>query len=364
MIERTQPPLKNWPNSDLLLDDAERAQFAIDHPLLHRIFDFEELRNTFKVADKACKELKTATHSEGIYTLALGAFGVILLGVSGLVPHEGVSSVMEVIALAIAVAAGFWGMVQKFRHGDVRKRWLNLRSRLERMRQFHFQYILNNWDTAVTAMRDDQTHAKFVSDRLVVFHEVIARLEGTADLADNLIQDVHQEELWFIKDWSNFSATPGTSADSGELAHGFQQLRINIQLRYSRLNLEPDKNSIGANAKALETSASFCFAMTPIFALLTLVALVTSAYPSVPFSILMLLSGTLALLFQALQLGLRTSEDRDRYEIYNAQLENLSKNYSSPDVAAKFVLLRQLEAFSYDELRSFLKSHATAKFSM
>ena len=77
MIERTEAPLKDWPNSDLLLDDAERAQFAVDHPLLHRIFDFEELRTTFKTHDEACKKLKTATHSEGIYTLIIGAVGVI-----------------------------------------------------------------------------------------------------------------------------------------------------------------------------------------------------------------------------------------------------------------------------------------------
>ena len=364
MIERTEAPLQDWPNSDLLLDDAERAQFAVDHPLLHRIFDFEELRTTFKTHDEACKKLKTATHSEGIYTLIIGAVGVVLLGVSGLVPHELLSSVMEVIALIIAVGAGFWGMVQKFRHGDVRRRWLNLRSRLERTRQFHFQYILHNWDKAVEAMTDDQKYTEYVSDRLAAFNEVNGRLEGTAKLARKLIDDVHQEEQWLLKDWAEPSATPARSPNSDLLAQAFHELRIKIQLRYSRLNLDTDKNSVGANAAALETGASLCFAITPVFALLTLGALVSGAYPAVPFSILMLVSGTLALLFQALQLGLRVTEDRDRYEIYNAQLENLSKNYSSPDLAAKFVLLRQLEAFAYDELRSFLKSHSTARFSM
>ena len=84
----------------------------------------------------------------------LSAIGVSLLALAPLFPANAVQSAVVVIGCSFVLVGGLMGLWHLLGHSG-RARWLLDRLWTERLRQFHFQYLINNLDAAIAAMGDD-----------------------------------------------------------------------------------------------------------------------------------------------------------------------------------------------------------------
>lgn len=361
-MARLDDPLKNWPNSDLLIDDEERQKFYDEFPSLAPIFDFETLRLRFEKDDRIAKSLKGGTQFRGVAILSVSALGVILLSISGFIDEPLVARIMTVIALLLTLAGGVAGILIKLFEGDKRERWMQYRCTLERMRQFQFQFIINNWNLAVDGMSDPVRLNTYKDKREKTFASVMNDIDNSADYVKRSIDDVSNSKVWHLEEWKEFGNGPVQNEASEDLSIALQRFRVAIQLKYSSENLKPDANSVAANAETFKNLKRILYVITLICSFFGLLSLAAPQLPFIVFGIGMVLSGTSALLLQALQLGLRSEEDVDRYESYHAQISNISSSFVTMDTLTRYALLRQLEAVTYEEMRSFLKVHTSANF--
>src|ERR1700722_9905624 len=65
-------PFKNWPNSDLLIEEEDRAFFARHYPAFASIFDWPELRSLFAMYDAAAAKALKHSRRSGIFAVVSG----------------------------------------------------------------------------------------------------------------------------------------------------------------------------------------------------------------------------------------------------------------------------------------------------
>ena len=65
-------PFKDWPNSDLLIDEEDRAFFARHYPAFAPIFDWPELRSLFATYDAAAGSARKHSRRSGVFAVAAG----------------------------------------------------------------------------------------------------------------------------------------------------------------------------------------------------------------------------------------------------------------------------------------------------
>lgn len=353
-----EPALKNWPNSDLLLNDAERQTWTAEHPRLAVVFDFENLRNEFGQHDREAIRLKGSTHNRARFAVLASIAGATLLSISGFFPSGGLQKFAAGVALLMTIISLIWIGLQFFLGGGARKAWLKQRFICERLRQFHFQYILNNWNEAASAMQDETLAAEFRLQRDKALKECLSTLKNDGLGYQSAINDVSHTELWLCHQRSDNSQADTSSTDASDILLAFSELRLGIQLRYSGKTLETDKMGPGAQASFVEWSLKFLPMLLLISTVCTFAFLLTG--PDFAYILGSMISITIGAL--ALSSGIfvkvdRAIEERDRNEAYHGQLLNISHGMRSATPDVKYALFRQLEAVSYEEMRAFLKTH-------
>src|SRR5580704_2262151 len=65
-------PFKYWPNSDLLIEEEDRAFFARHYPAFVSIFDWPELRSLFVIYDSAAASARKHSRRAGVFAIASG----------------------------------------------------------------------------------------------------------------------------------------------------------------------------------------------------------------------------------------------------------------------------------------------------
>src|SRR3984957_3301187 len=66
---RLDDPFKYWPNSDLLIDEEDRAFFARHFPAFATIFDWPELRALFEIYEAAAAGARKHRRRGGVLAL-------------------------------------------------------------------------------------------------------------------------------------------------------------------------------------------------------------------------------------------------------------------------------------------------------
>ncbi|MCI4646363.1 MAG: hypothetical protein MRY64_16400 [Hyphomonadaceae bacterium] len=338
------------------MDDSEREQFAADHERLFRIVDFPELRTAFKEANDAAAEAKNHTRQTSFKAIILGAAGVGLLGIGGLVGVGWLSWILQAIALLAILFAGGLGFAQ-WLTSDKHKVWLRSRWQAERLRQFHFQYLLNNWADALAAMDNDAAQESFAETRRKALTGLLRRFGEEVDPIALSVSDVTHEHLWLNPDWKTPSPSQETSSDAEELALFFRKSRLGIQLDYTLSTLDPTANTPKANADWMRNAQTAIVPASPILALVALVTMLIPGIQSAWFHALLIAVGTLGLLLRGLDTVSATSKDADRYEVYYAQLRSLRDSFDTAALDVQLSLLRQVESSAYEEMRGFLKAN-------
>ncbi|MAK61412.1 MAG: hypothetical protein CMK09_10565 [Ponticaulis sp.] len=357
MIGFLKKALDNWPNSDLLLDDAEANAFKHEAPRLFRVLHFEKLQKEFREHDVKAMALKDKTHGRARTAVAFSIFGSTLLAISAFIPLEWLTPWISRIALLCTIVSLIWIGWQSFWGGNTRSEWLKLRYHCERLRQFHFQYIIQNWNAAIAAMDGGDDLNAFQKKRNTALKELSTSLGNSNHRYKEAINDIAQKKLWMCEKPDSEGSPELLSEDASDMLHAFHELRIGIQLRYSNENLREDRRGAGAKANLVEVAFRALPWMLLIFATIAFITSFNDQVWHTMSSVISIIIGAMALSAGVFIKVDRAIEERDRNEAYHARLLTLEAEFKSGSPEVKYAILRQMEAVSYEEMQSFLKTH-------
>src|ERR1700674_1395266 len=372
-------PFKYWPNSDLLIDEEDRAFFARHYPAFASIFDWPELRSLFAIYDAAAASARKHSRRAGVFAVVTG---FLSLSVAAAVPladeftkNSAVSqlrtqAVLGGIAAAFAIVSILIGYTQVLK-GDGKARWLTNRFWSERIRQFHFQLIVNNLPTLVAAIQDRSDlrgWREFRARELDQFkHDY---LRGVEDKIHHLDVDEAEDRPWLSAEWEHAGPIPPASVEFDVLLKLLEQQRFGIQQRYAERKLINGWHSPESRAqwvlKLSDALTAVLLLATITVGIGSIIAFVVGANP-----IFHLVAGLVAALsscsivaMRALKEGLLFSADAERYKWYLAAVRSLYRRYERADQPKRVFLFRELEHVAYQEMRRFILSGSQARFVM
>jgi hypothetical protein len=368
-------PLVNWGNDDLLLTEQARCIVAEASPRAFRVLDWAALRSEFEKHDASANLAKKKINRDGATGALLSAVGASLLALIPLFPARAVQSAVVVIGCSLVLLGGLMGLWHLRGHSG-KARWLYGRLWTERLRQFHFQYLINNLDAAIAAMGDDAKLEKYRSSRDGALRAFIEDTAGNlsarsfTDAVQWLADDHDDARAWAQSVWQVNRVSPGTlmTDDHRELLECLSRGRIGIQEIYTRLNLNTETSSqanMAHRVLARGNIATLVFVVS--LTLAGIGVLLHSGEGSLASDTLIAVSGVAAswgLYFRLVDQGMGYSLDAERYELYAEQVDLVRRRFNAAedDVREKITALRQLEIYTYREMRQFLHTHLRSRF--
>jgi hypothetical protein len=372
-------PFKNWPNNDLLVDVEDRAFFARHYPVFCPIFDWPEIRSLFEEHNALAATARKHSRRAGIFAVACGflslsvAAGVPLaaeLSKNTALSELRIQAVLGAVAAALAIVSIFIGYTQVLR-GKEKARWLTNRFWSERIRQFHFQLIINNLPRLVSALKVNAKLREWLDYRareLDRFKHIYLR--GVEDKLNHLEADEAEDHPWLFEEWDEPGPIPAESPEFDKVLELLEQHRFGIQQRYAEKQLLNGWHSP-------QTRAQMVSKLSDVLTGLILLATIAAGIGAViafrvngnPTS--RLIAGLVAAIasagvvaMRALKEGLLFNDDAERYKWYLAAVRSLRARFEPADRPKKVLLLRELEHVAYQEMRRFMLSGSKARFLM
>jgi hypothetical protein len=357
-------PIAGWGNDDLLLRPETRDEFARKMPEEFRVFDWPELRTLFEEHDHLANAARRDTRRGGVFAIGVGFAGIVVTALASLVANN--------IALALAgsllvVGAGLVGF-HFLLTGKRRLVWITNRYWTERIRQFYFQFIINNAELAAQAMVDDQALALYVALRRETFRTFVDEHADHSPLSmERMKADVAEISPWLHPDWEN---RPPPAKQTLSLD------RMLVVLAKQRLRIQDDyvTRKLLKSYKSPEWRLGVVMVLSDILTVLTLlltasigvIFALSGGDDTIAIKSMLALNaifggGVLAL--RALESGLQLAADTDRYSWYLASTKSLIDRYKQRLGADdRIELLRQMEHLSYQELRRFTISSLASRY--
>jgi hypothetical protein len=369
-------PFRRWPNSDLLVDAEDQAFFARHYPQFAPIFDWPELRSLFVTYDSAAASARAHSRRSGVVAVAFGLLGLIIAAVLPLIdgdahPHRlgNHQNVLGAVAGALAIVSILIGYTQVLK-GKQKTLWLMNRFWTERIRQFHFQLIVNNLPLVVRAIetKNLKEWLDFRKSSLDVFqHEY---LRGAQDKVHHLDLDEAEDSPWILEEWDRAGPVPPESVEIDQFLKVFELQRFGVQQRYAERKLLTGWHSPESRSQWVLKWSDF-FTALMLFATIgvgfvSIIALISHASPiyRLVAGCVAAIASSLVVALRALKEGLLFNADAERYKWYFAAVRTLYRRYEHAELPRKVFLLRELERTAYQEMRRFMLSAEHARFVM
>lgn len=355
--------LANWPNSDLLLRSEDRERVRDFDDRLLTVLDWPALRNSFEKYDAAAKAAKRNSRLQGVSSVLLTGFGIIILTIS-----IDLSSAPKLLASEIALAAMLLGGALALLHwlGVLRSRqsWLLNRLRCERLRQLQFQSMIAELDLTCSAYESNEALAQLRTRRahwLNLFESDFAEAELQLRA---IVLDKAEKKCWIHSEWAE--GAKNNQVCNPIILDALYRSRLGVQWTYAHKNLGVDVHS----ARGREILSNIIIGSVAVMIIgFSGLGLYSAIAGSNPFGLGMdnwvqiaAIASAVALMMQTLKQGLQTKADTDRYESYGEKVEALRVRYDNADISGKVHALRALEEEAYREMRNFLFAHSRATF--
>lgn len=358
-------PFKDWPNDDLLVDASTRNFIRTNRSALLRVLDFPLLRDSFLVHDRRAAEARRASRATGLASVLMMGLGVMLAAATPLLDNvlaQKTASAISATFIVLGGCAALWHLLVSRQ----KMNWISNRFWAERIRQFHFQFLLNNIGEAAVAMRDDAALAVLTTKRERALLEFLQGTKYTSERIRELEQDLGEARVWLDPAWNAEPRKPDSSPELDELLEALYRLRIQIQDSYARLKGLPGARSPGTLAAAFKWIGDLCSAMVVAVAMCAVIATLAGAAQSVlvPLWVAIGVLSAAGLMTRALDHGLQSSLDQARNEWYLAAVEHAGVRFRDSKTAGRMQALRETERLAYQELRRFTIAHMRANFLM
>ena len=351
--------LEGWGNDDLLMTERARAAARAENPDIYRVLDWEDLRNAFAIPEKEAMAAKDKSRQVAFWGACAVGAGAALLALSPLF----IAPIIPAAALTglfFTVGGGLLSLHHLIQT-DGRRKWLAKRAKAERLRQFYFQFFINNLPLTCDAVADAGKFEDLRVARDAALQTVLTKLTDDEKQRPNLtINDHRHRETWLMPTWQNSSAPKrhGTQADGiiEALLHRLATQRILIQQRYAEINREIAINTPIAQHSLLDAVGNLLTLGVMAAAIWGGAALFSGAHHELPIALVGVF-GAFGVSARLLQRGLSLRADIERYDWYAEVIEACRTRFESGGIEQKIFALRDLEAYSYAELRQFLRAH-------
>jgi hypothetical protein len=372
-------PFRNWPNSDLLIGEEDRGFFRRHYPAFAPIFDWPEMRSLFVEYDAEAATARKHSRRAGVAAVIVGFFSLVVaaavpladeLAKSNAVPPLHTQTALGSAAAVLAIISMVIGYTQVLK-GKSKARWLANRFWTERLRQFHFQLMLNHLPEVIAASKG--------KDALRIWLDFRAReldrfkhdyLRGVEDMIHHLDVDEAEDHAWLFDEWDQPGAAPPASPEFDQLLKLLERQRFGIQQRYAERKLLNGWHSPETRAqwvhKLSDALTALLLSATVAAGIGSMIAFKKGVSPDFRLiaGIVAALSSSSIVAMRALKEGLLISADAERYKWYLAAVRTLYRRFEHADLAHKIYLLRELEHVAYQEMRRFIVSVSKARFVM
>ena len=246
--------LKDWPNDDILFTQSSRDYVKKHSPELFRVLDWPEIRAEFAKHDIPALQSKASNVKTGSLALIFSflGLGISVLSTVNLDLETEVRSIAELFILT-GIFFGLWHLWRS-RHKKV---WLGHRFWTERLRQFYFQFIVNNFDLALDATTNDNSKEKYLALRKNELAYMLKDKPKTALLLIETISDVAETSPWINKKWDNAKPISSKHKNSFPLLEVLGRQRIGIQKEYTNRKMQSGFKSPTKQASFFNQAINF-----------------------------------------------------------------------------------------------------------
>lgn len=367
---RAEGVLADWPNDDLVFKKDTKEHLNSLFPNVAPIFMADDLHDFFNSHDWPSITAKKTARKWGKVAILLGLGGIIVAALMPvlLIIFPGFSSpltkILSVIVGALSVsglAVGYWMAL----NGKTKRDWMKNRLGTERIRQFHFQSIINNLSIVVEAIETqdftqwDEIRAKSLA-RFKNFTN-----KDTYEILVAVLEDEAQDAVWLEDAWHKSDRVD--DALSPEFMEVWREQRLGVQLRYTRLVLGATGSGMRQRATLINGLITGLTLGAMIVSLIVAIFYITDQSAlvlAISQAILAILGGG-SIAARAFEEGMNFTAEKDRMEWYLASLQGIEGRLRDANTSRDYIqLMREMERLSYQEMHRFLKTMHEAKFVM
>jgi hypothetical protein len=393
-------------NTDILVTSEDMSRARREFPTIFHALYHKALIDKFLQWDERTSAARGRVRRRGLCAIAFGSLALLSSALQPLLVHEispwqssaalqaaqqggppqsatppkqdvwGRSvfvaiDLVGILGTAIAVA-GLWLETHK-------REWLLGRFMCERLRQWHFQFLVCKATMIGSCYPLDERSrnaSKFIAERKKLFDKFIQDLEANLEVRKELFLDqARPEEAYrLLHDADAHQPTQTPALDF--IFKAYDVLRFRHQGDYARSNLrqttdrplwKPLQWPAAVLERRTDTWSRFFLAVAFVASMISIGIELTNQYPEVrgsgilPAAILIFAVFNVAT--RSIQTGLTVHEDTQRYREYASKAKYLRGLFDAEtDNQKRLDLLVEMEVASQEELRSFLWTNENASF--
>ncbi|WP_299082950.1 hypothetical protein [uncultured Ruegeria sp.] len=358
--------------------EVDHPYFESQFPLVSQFLIWPELVSAFDESENAAKRLKYRVRVFGIIAILLALTGLILATANTVFDFSShrivgleTDDIFSWITLALLFLALVFGKGILF--GKNRDVWLSNRLRAERLRQFHFQFIMLNAHAIATDSYS--VRQALLSARSKQLERTIKRLRENGYM-QSVLDDAELSECFLAERVLGLEESPNDNALE-QLREALLELRFKHQRGYALHQLKKSgsglslRGSIADRARGvnnLEFMATLLLLVLQLIAVLLTIIMAQDAPFSQTFAFAASVAALVVVALKSLEEGLHLPQDLTRNRIYAAGCSRLEKEFQTPSMPngdqAADDILRRMEELAYFETREFVITHSESRFSL
>ncbi len=377
-------------NHDLLLQqtDQERARQHYG-PVFHVLHD-PELNSKFVRCDLVANTRKRKSRRAGLIAVGCGTIALLLASTESLYHNLPGAKLLALLAAILGIACPIIGVLGVL-YGAHKREWLENRLKTERLRQFHFQSMIQLLPE-IARSHTEEGKAAYIERRQKLFvkfwdsfdrpEDTAARLSEVVDLGKEGVERIVSE--WTLpqneqlRDQLPELEQELNSSELGtKLFNAYRDLRIQHQKDYASYKLRKKSASLPPSPrqqkKWLNWLSSACIVSIAAIHLMVIVSLISSMFSndemlnllaSKPhLHIIVVVLAIIALSIHALERGLGLGEEIERYRDYQRAMSRALKQLNeAQSISDKIETMAYVERKAFEEMQSFLTWHDEAKY--
>jgi hypothetical protein len=265
---------------------------------------------------------------------------------------------------ALVAAGGLW-------LGPWKHRWLESRLMTERMRQWHFQFMVRHLEQIEASWGDQNAIANFRKERNLWLDDFFMAYEGRLDAqVESLASEPGANGTWLHQ--------PSTYHVHGPVFHdicqAYERLRFDHQYSYAVWKLRKSTDQPfwrflkwppTCQLAALSTAASVCFVGALLFSGALVYGHAFGMQEDVELRVRTgaIVVAVIGAALRTLQAGFAPDKEIERYSDYRARTSQLWDRFRrTSDPKEKLRLMEEMEEAAVDEMKGFLRTHYNANF--
>lgn len=359
-------------NHDLLLSDADRDAARGLFPGIYFALDNPELRARFIEFNTMATRAKSRSRRWGLTAVALATIALLVVSADQLYEWLHLGEEAKRWLLIVAATCGLFGVLIGM-FGTLfstrARRWLEHRMAAERLRQFHFQWLVAKAPEIAEAAEKPELREALVARRKAEFagfsRDVLDHLDA------EFVAVLGEEDApggWLIR--PSERAVSSESPGLREIFSAYERLRLKPQLQYATYRLHAEGAGHVTPVRQAALFSAIALSCVLIVFILHGLAL-AGALHSPPWSwepvihTAAIWSAIIALAIRTLEEGLQPHKQIERLREYRSAVRLINERMSIADTPqAKLAAMHEMEEVAYEEMINFLKSNAEARFLM